>query len=149
MYLSKTFMWGPVPTRSDQGYADNLCRHPIPTGLTHGPPIGKESLPKGHADEGMPTTWARAKIFPGPPPVLIDVHGQMVTGFGSGGWRLLITVRWRPERCAFEALLAHAEPDESREGMPTTYADKVRPRVRLQPTPTPYADRPDTRTTNW
>ena len=66
----------------------------------------------------------------------------MGKGFGSGGGRLLITVRWRPERCAFKALLAQAEPDESRQGMPTTYADKVGPRVCRQPMPTRVCRQP-------
>ncbi len=43
---------------ASERYADNLCRQPMSTGLTHGPPIGRESLPKGYADKGMPTTYA-------------------------------------------------------------------------------------------
>ena len=73
--VSSSLLSAPMPTRPEQGYADNLCRHPMPTGLTHGPRIGRESLPKGYADKGMPTTWARATIFPGPPPGSINVRG--------------------------------------------------------------------------
>ena len=52
-------------------YADTLCRHPMPTGLTHGPPIGRESLPKGYADKGMPTTYA-GNLCRQPMPTSVD-----------------------------------------------------------------------------
>ena len=58
-----------APIRSDQGYADNLCGHPMPTGLTHGPRIGRESLPKGYAGnrrQGYADNLGQGHHFPWP-----------------------------------------------------------------------------------